>query len=137
MKLYGLNTALDFGKYKGKTILDIASIKDVVVNIEGESITIPDMSTKYLNWCAINVDFFYLSEETVGQIEKLKPSLKLSEEAKRILKTKRKAWLSEKNRRNFHHEDYYDNNDYDSYCGACGEDPCMCSDPEQTSTTYD
>ena len=22
------------------------------------------------------------------------------------------------------------------YCGACMEDPCMCSDPEQTSTTW-
>ena len=25
----------------------------------------------------------------------------------------------------------------DEYCEACMEDPCMCSDPEQTSTTYD
>ncbi|WP_132214938.1 hypothetical protein [Mariniflexile fucanivorans] len=24
-----------------------------------------------------------------------------------------------------------------AYCGACMEDPCMCSDPEQTSTTLD
>lgn len=24
-----------------------------------------------------------------------------------------------------------------AYCGACQEDPCMCSDPEQTSTTLD
>jgi hypothetical protein len=24
-----------------------------------------------------------------------------------------------------------------AYCGACMEDPCMCSDPEQTSTTTD
>ena len=24
-----------------------------------------------------------------------------------------------------------------AYCGACMEDPCMCSDPEQTSTTWD
>jgi hypothetical protein len=23
-----------------------------------------------------------------------------------------------------------------AYCGACQEDPCMCSDPEQTSTTW-
>jgi hypothetical protein len=23
-----------------------------------------------------------------------------------------------------------------AYCGACMEDPCMCSDPEQTSTTW-
>jgi hypothetical protein len=24
-----------------------------------------------------------------------------------------------------------------AYCGACQEDPCMCSDPEQTSTVTD
>ena len=24
-----------------------------------------------------------------------------------------------------------------TYCGACNEDPCMCSDPEQTSTVTD
>jgi hypothetical protein len=24
-----------------------------------------------------------------------------------------------------------------TYCGACHEDPCMCSDPEQTSTVTD
>jgi hypothetical protein len=25
----------------------------------------------------------------------------------------------------------------DEMCGACQESPCMCSDPEQTSTTLD
>jgi hypothetical protein len=25
----------------------------------------------------------------------------------------------------------------DELCGACQESPCMCSDPEQTSTTLD
>ena len=24
-----------------------------------------------------------------------------------------------------------------SYCSSCHEDPCMCSDPEQTSTVTD
>ena len=25
----------------------------------------------------------------------------------------------------------------EEFCGACQENPCMCSDPEQTSTVYD
>ena len=31
------------------------------------------------------------------------------------------------------YDNYYEEND-NSYCGACGESPCRCSDPERTST---
>lgn len=30
--------------------------------------------------------------------------------------------------------DFYEGNSDPNYCGACGESPCMCSDPERTST---
>jgi hypothetical protein len=33
-------------------------------------------------------------------------------------------------------EDYYDDEDED-FCNACQNSPCICSDPERTSTTYD
>ena len=41
-----------------------------------------------------------------------------------------------------HEEDFFRNHFYqddceDSYCGACMESPCRCSDPEKTSTVFD
>jgi hypothetical protein len=38
-------------------------------------------------------------------------------------------------------EDYFDYDDEfdedDEQCGSCQESPCMCSDQEQTSTTFE
>lgn len=135
MKRYTYNTPLDFGKYKGQTLREIAETKDVVCEVEGEMITIPDMSCRYLNWCATAVEYFYIDNETVQLIEKQKPTLKFTEEALMVLAQKRAQWYSRK----FANDDEDDNSSYDEsdYCGACGEDPCMCSDPEQTSTIFD
>ena len=34
-------------------------------------------------------------------------------------------------------ENYYDNENNDTYCSACQQDPCECSDREKTSTVHD
>lgn len=76
--VYEIELELNFGKYKGKSILAIA-----------------ELEPSYLDWCAKNVDFFYLSEDTVSLIESIDGNLfgnkfKFSEEALTALTLKSK-----------------------------------------------
>jgi hypothetical protein len=72
MKSYTLNTVFTFGKFNGKTL------KDVLETQPG-----------YLEWCAINLNHFYLGEGVVNEIEALFPSFKLSKVAEDALQKKK------------------------------------------------
>jgi broad specificity phosphatase PhoE len=52
MKFYTLDTEFSFGKYEGKTVKEIIEIQPT-----------------YLDWCAINLDHFYISDEIIEEIQ--------------------------------------------------------------------
>ena len=107
MKFYDLNTEFTFGKYEGKTIRDVLEIQP-----------------KYLDWCAINLDHFYISEEVIEEIKTIIIDFKISEEGNNKLSEKYKKWEREQ-------EDYNDNYDdydyrgkptYENYNGSYAQD---------------
>ncbi len=49
---YYSNSALHFGKYKGETLMDIV-----------------DTNPRYIGWCILNLDHFYISDETIQELE--------------------------------------------------------------------
>lgn len=89
MKSYDLDTLFTFGKYEGKTLKEI---------IEQE----PD----YLDWCVINLDHFYLSDDMVEEITKINKNFKLSDIALEKLKEKYQ---------NFESDHYERDNGWQSY----------------------
>ena len=64
MKSYDLETTMNFGKYKGKTLREILTA-----------------NPNYVNWCLINVDYFHISNSTLTEIEINEPCFKLNKEA--------------------------------------------------------
>ena len=70
MKFYSLDTKFTFGVYEGKTMKEILAHQP-----------------SYLNWCAINLDHFYISEEIIAEIKIIKPDFKITEEEKKNLLT--------------------------------------------------
>jgi hypothetical protein len=67
MKSYAVNSLFSFGKYEGKSLRDVLEIQP-----------------SYLNWCVINLDHFFLPEETIQEIQNIKPDFSLTNEAKNI-----------------------------------------------------
>lgn len=94
MKFYSLETTFTFGKYKGKNVEEVLAIQP-----------------SYLNWCAINLEYFYVSEEVMDEIKAVTPNFTFSDEAIKILDKKYCKWRDE-NRAN-DYEDNYQNNNYD------------------------
>ena len=95
MKFYTLDTEFTFGKYEGKTVKEILEIQ-----------------LTYLDWCAINIDHFYISDEIVAEIKEIKPDFTITEEGKQKLADKYSSWENEKQQ-----DDYDDSDDYDDYDG--------------------
>ena len=54
MKVYQLNSVLNFGKYKGRSIEAIAKIDPT-----------------YIDWCSRSIDDFFISEDDASQIESI------------------------------------------------------------------
>jgi hypothetical protein len=103
MKYYNLDTEFTFGKFKGKTIMDIL-----------------DLQPTYLDWCAINLDHFYISDDVVDEIKAIKPEFTLTEEGKQKLDDKYKTWESDQEVEN---DDYYEREStYEKYNGSYAQD---------------
>lgn len=64
MKFYTLETEFTFGKFRGKTLIDVMN-----------------EDPSYLDWCLINLDHFYISNETLEAIRQIKPNFNFSENA--------------------------------------------------------
>lgn len=64
MKLYDLNSALNFGQYRDKILRDVAK-----------------ENAKYIEWCIMNVEFFVISESTANQIKSIYPRFLISKPA--------------------------------------------------------
>jgi len=99
MKFYDLNTVLNFGKFEGKTIQEVAGIQP-----------------SYLDWCAINLEHFYIDDEEVEALKEAYPSFSFSEEAKAKLAEKYEAWENEQeDYPDYDSPDDYDRPDYQDY----------------------
>jgi hypothetical protein len=104
MKLYTLDTEFTFGKFEGKTVREVLELQPT-----------------YLDWCAINLDHLYITEETITEIKEIKPDFTITEEGKQKLEDKYSSWENEQQ------QDDYDNYDdyspsYEKYGGAYGYD---------------
>lgn len=93
MKFYSLETTFTFGKYKGKNVEEVLAIQP-----------------SYLNWCAINLEHFYVSEEVMDEIKFITPNFTFSDEAIEILDKKYCEWHDENETSDY--EDNYQNNNY-------------------------
>ena len=106
MRFYTLDTEFTFGKYEGKTVKEILELQPT-----------------YLDWCAINLDHFYISEEIIAEIKVIKPDFTLTEEGNQKLTDKYSTWENEQQQ-----DDYDDNDDYDrqesygQYAGSYAQD---------------
>ncbi|NJK84515.1 MAG: hypothetical protein HC912_12710 [Saprospiraceae bacterium] len=104
MKFYNLDTEFTFGKFEGKTVREVL-----------------DVQHSYIDWCAINLDHFYISDEVIDEIKEIVPDFSISEEGKSKLSEKYGDW--ENNQENHSRDDYDDYRpSYEKYGGAYGYD---------------
>lgn len=155
-----LDSYLSLGnQVTGRMIGGFHSLEDINKLQEPKSII--GASPDYICWCIKEVDGFYIDPPDIEQLEKLKITIfkgvnvifkaddtyeyspktetknfSFSEVVKEKNQTKMEEANSHDNEPEYHHDSYDDIVD-SSYCGACQESPCMCSDPERTSTVYD
>lgn len=106
MKFYRLDTEFTFGKYKGKTVKEIIEIQPT-----------------YLEWCAINLDHFYISDEIIEEIKVIKPDFTITEEGQQKLAEKYSNWESEQQQDDYDDFDDYDRREsYGQYAGSYAQD---------------
>jgi len=87
MKFYDLDTEFTFGKLRGKTLREIL-----------------DLQPSYIDWCAVYLDHFYISENVIEELKTIKPDFSLKEEIQLKLNEKYTIWKNE--------QDYNKRNDY-------------------------
>ena len=106
MKFYTLDTEFTFGKYEGKTVKEILEIQPT-----------------YLDWCAINLDHFYISDEIIEEIKAIKPDFSITEEGKQKLADKYSTWENEQQQNDYDDYDDYDRREsYGQYAGSYAQD---------------
>lgn len=106
MKFYTLDTEFTFGKYKGKTVREIIEIQPT-----------------YLEWCAINLDHFYISDEIIEEIKVIKPDFTITEEGQQKLAEKYSNWESKQQQDDYDDFDDYDRREsYGQYAGSYAQD---------------
>lgn len=112
MRFYTLDTEFTFGKYKGKTVKEIL-----------------ELQPNYLDWCAINLDHFYISEEIIAEIKVIKPDFTIAEEGKQKLADKYSTWENEQQQDDYDDYDDYDRRkSYGKYAGSYAQDVVGLSD---------
>ena len=102
MKFYDLETEFTFGKFSSKKIKDV--IKE---------------QPSYIDWCSINLDHFYISDEVIEEIKGIKPDFSISDKAKQKLDEKYSSWEEEQD--DYHNDDFDDYDDGD-WGGLYGEE---------------
>ncbi len=65
MRFYNIDSSLSFGQYQGKTLKEVARI-----------------DPGYLEYCALEVSQFYLTDELVEELENIAGDFSLSPEAR-------------------------------------------------------
>jgi hypothetical protein len=76
MKFYDLDTEFTEGEFNGKTLKQVL-----------------DIQPSYLDWCAINMDQFYLTDVVIEEIKTKIPDFEFSEKGKLMLAEKYSEWF--------------------------------------------
>jgi len=63
MKFNNLETVFTFGKFEGNTLLEVV-----------------ELQPSYLDWCAINLDHFYITKSVIEELSGLNPDFALTNE---------------------------------------------------------
>jgi hypothetical protein len=126
MKFYYIDTQFTFGKYSGKTVREALEIQP-----------------SYIDWCAINLDHFYISDDVIDTIKSTKPDFVLSEQGMQKLRDKYEKCEQEKQKQEKPKQekcketrDYSDfsypfgkyGNHYDEYAGTYAQEVAGFSD---------
>jgi hypothetical protein len=121
---------------KGEKLV-LSTPEEIKHILNGISLETNPSGMKYINWCIINISDFFIGKVIISELKKNDPTFYLTNEAEESLEEKFEEWNEERTWNQRNHFDYEDFSCEDNqYCGACMESPCMCSDPEKTSTTY-
>lgn len=101
VKIYTDRTIIRFGRNWGKSLSEVLTV-----------------DPGYIEWCSINLQHFYVPEETIEVLRGLNPQFKLSEQALSILKEKSKKdkVISPEER------EYKDKPSYGKYTGSYAQD---------------
>jgi hypothetical protein len=106
MKFYNLDTEFTFGKFEGETVKEILNIDHA-----------------YLEWCAIHLDHFYMTEKVIEEVREIIPGFSISEEAKQSLKDKFDNWQNVLDQEQVEHDDEsYERATYEKYSGSYAQD---------------
>ena len=112
MREYKQNTPLQFGMYKGLTIENISQF-----------------NYNYISWCIVNLDHFYISEETIDMLKSQIKSFKLKDSAVDILEKKRSE-MYESSVSDDYEYDSYDRKTYDDYNDSYAQNQMGWSDQD-------
>lgn len=115
MKAYDLQTVFKFGKHKGKSLAEVAAI-----------------NVHYIIWCIKNVDNFYISTDTINDINTI-VKIAIPNDIHLILQQKA---LQLENEDEEEDNDGYDNSYYERK--SCSENPWVdvFGEGEEAETAY-
>ncbi|MDY0389072.1 MAG: hypothetical protein RBT65_18515 [Methanolobus sp.] len=80
-----------------------------------------EIQPAYLDWCAINLDHFYISEEVIEEIKVSYSDFKISEEGVNKLNEKYEQWEGEQEDYE-EYDDYNERESYGKYAGSYAQD---------------
>ena len=112
MREYKQNTPLKFGMYKGLTIENISQF-----------------NYNYISWCIVNLDHFYISNETIEILESTIKGFKLKDAAIDILEIKQSQMYDSKTSDDYEY-DYNDRRTYDDYNDSYAQNQMGWSDQD-------
>lgn len=99
MKFYDLNTVFTFGKYEGMSVQEVVNIQP-----------------SYIDWCAINLDHFYIDDSEIENLKEINPDFSLSEEAINKLQEKYDSLMQESDEEdNYYYYPDYDDHERDTF----------------------
>lgn len=75
MKFFNLDTEFTFGEFDGKTLKQVLEIQP-----------------SYIDWCAVNIDQFYVTDVVIEEIKTFIPDFAFTEKGKRMLADKYSEW---------------------------------------------
>jgi hypothetical protein len=75
MKFYNLNTELTFGKFEGKTVEEVLALQP-----------------SYFDFCLLNLDHFFLSDEVIAEMKVKNPNFMISEAANQKRQENYESW---------------------------------------------
>ncbi|WP_433896561.1 hypothetical protein [Sphingobacterium mizutaii] len=105
MKFYTLDTEFTFGKFQGNTLRQVI-----------------DIQPSYLDWCSLNLDHFYMSNEVIEEIKGVIPDFKLSDEGVAKLNDKYEVWENEQENDYDDYDDYHERESFGQYAGSYAQD---------------